>query len=83
MENEAMYKKLAARIMGATSREAISILVRDLSAKDLIILREQYGVVLNADEENQARLEKFQTTKKKIEEIEKIALSKKNSRDSN
>ena len=82
MKDETIYKKLAARIMGARSREAVSVLVRDLSAKDIIILKEQYGVVLNADEEDQARLEKFQITKQKIEKIEKKALHKKNSRDS-
>jgi len=83
MKNELMYEKIAARIMAAKNREAVSVLVRDLSAKDIIILKEQYGVVLNADEEDQARLEKFQVTKRKIEKIEKKALNKKNSRDSN
>ena len=83
MKNELMYEKLAARIMAAKNREAVSVLVRDLSAKDIIILKEQYGVVLNADEEDQARLEEFQVTKRKIEKIEKKALNKKNSRDSN
>ena len=82
MKDETIYKKLAARIMGASSREAVSVLVRDLSAKDIIILKEQYGVVLNADEDDQARLEKFQITKQKIEKIETKALHKKNSRDS-
>lgn len=82
MKNETMYKKLAARIMAANNREAVSVLVRDLSAKDIITLKEQYGVVLNADEEDQTRLEKFQITKQKIEEIERKALHKKNSRDS-
>ena len=84
MKNETMYEKLAARIMAANNREAVSVsvLVRDLSAKDIIILKEQYGVVLNADEEDQTRLEKFQITKQKIEEIERKALHKKNSRDS-
>jgi hypothetical protein len=67
MKNETMYEKLAARIMGASDREAVSVLVRDLSAKDIIILKEQYGVVLNADEDDQVRLEKFQITKEKIE----------------
>ena len=83
MKNELMYEKLAARIMAAKNREAVSVLVRDLSAKDIVILKEQYGVVLNADEEDQTRLEKFQVTKRKIEKIEKKALNKKNSRDSN
>jgi len=83
MKNELMYEKIAARIMAEKNREAASVLVRDLSAKDIIILKEQYGVVLNADEEDQARLEKFQVTKRKIEKIEKKALNKKNSRDSN
>ena len=69
--------------MAAKNREAVSVLVRDLSAKDIVILKEQYGVVLNADEEDQTRLEKFQVTKRKIEKIEKKALNKKNSRDSN
>jgi len=82
MKNELMYEKLAARIMAAKNREAVSVLVRDLSAKDIIILKEQYGVVLNADEEDQARLEEFQVTKRKIEKIEKKALNKKNSPDS-
>ena len=81
MKNETMYEKLAARIMAANNREAVSVLVRDLSAKDIIILKEQYGVILNADEDDQARLEKFQITKQKIEKIEKKALHKKNSRD--
>jgi DNA-directed RNA polymerase sigma subunit (sigma70/sigma32) len=79
MKNELMYEKLAARIMAAKNREAVSVLVRDLSAKDIIILKEQYGVVLNADEEDQTRLEKFQVTKRKIEKIEKKALNKNNS----
>ena len=79
MKNELMYEKIAARIMAAKNREAVSVLVRDLSAKDIIILKEQYGVVLNADEEDQARLEEFQVTKRKIEKIEKKALNKKNS----
>ena len=79
MKSELMYEKLAARIMAAKNREAVSVLVRDLSAKDIIILKEQYGVVLNADEEDQTRLEKFQVTKRKIEKIEKKALNKKNS----
>ena len=81
MKNELMYEKIAARIMAAKNREAVSVLVRDLSAKDIIILKEQYEVVLNADEEDQARLEKFQVTKRKIEKIEKKALNKKNSPD--
>lgn len=76
MKNETMYKKLAASIMGASNREAASVLVRDLSARDIIILKEQYGVVLNADEEDQARLEKFQITKQKIEKIEKKLYTK-------
>ena len=76
MKNETMYEKLAARIMGASSREAVSVLVRDLSAKDIIILKEQYGVVLNADEEDRTRLEKFQITKQKIEKIEKKLYTK-------
>lgn len=71
MKNELMYEKLAARIMAAKNREAVSVLVRDLSAKDIIMLKEQYGVVLNADEEDQARLEKFQVTKRKIEKLRK------------
>ena len=79
MNNELMYGKLAARIMAAKNREAVSVLVRDLSAKDIIILKEQYGVVFNADEEDQSGLEKFQVTKRKIEKIEKKALNKKNS----
>ena len=66
MENETMYKKLAARIMAANNREAVSVLVRDLSAKDIIILKQQYGVVHNGDEEDQTRLEKFQITMYKI-----------------
>jgi len=79
MKSELMYEKLAARIMAAKNREAVSVLVRDITAKVIIILKEQYGVVLNTDEEDQARLEKFQVTKRKIEKIEEKALNKKNS----
>lgn len=77
-----MIQKLAARIMAAGNREAILALVKDLSAKDIIVLKEQYGVTLDADEEDQAQLEKLRITKQKIAKIEKKALDKKNSHDS-
>jgi len=83
MNKEAMYKKLAARIMSAKNREAVSVLVGDLSAKDIIVLTEQYGVVLSAGEDDQALLEEFQITRKKIQKIEENARRKKKSSDSN
>tara|TARA_B110001450_G_C17545604_1_gene450411 strand:+ start:162 stop:416 length:255 start_codon:yes stop_codon:yes gene_type:complete len=81
MNDEAMYKKLAARIMSAKNREAVSVLVGDLSAKDIIVLKEQYGVVLSAGEDDQALLKEFQITRRKIEKIEKKAVHKKGSSD--
>jgi len=83
MNKEAMYKKLAARIMSAKNREAVSVLVGHLSAKDIIVLTEQYGVVLSAGEDDQALLEEFQITRRKIEKFEKKAVHKKGSNDPN
>jgi hypothetical protein len=83
MNKEAMQKKLAARIMSAKNREAVSVLVGDLLAKDIIVLTEQYGVVLSADEDDQALLEEFQITRRKIEKFGKKAVHKNGSNDPN